>query len=139
MSLCVGSSASAWARGGQVSGVDLTGCAGGVGSGSLVGSAGAGRVCAQDGAGFCMGTADFGWDSSSIGACSSGAGSACAQEGARFCIGRAGLGSASTVASIASVPMADWVCSGSSGSVSGSKAGVTKGSSGSMPSSLGKA
>jgi hypothetical protein len=105
MSLCVGSSASGCAFGGQLSGADLSGLAAGVGSGSPDASAGAGTVCAQEGAGFCMGTGAFGSVSSSATGSSAG-GSVCAHDGVDFCIGRAVLGSASSVAWRASVPRA---------------------------------
>src|SRR4029077_3095189 len=107
MSLCVGRGASGWSFGGQVSGADRTGSAGGEGSGSPAVSAGAGTVCAHEGAGFCIGTAGFGVDSSTP-ACSAGEasvdGSVCAQDGAGFCIGSADFGPASVAASGSSAP-----------------------------------
>jgi hypothetical protein len=75
MSLCVGISASGWTFGGQVRGPDLAGGAVGLGSGSPALSAGAGTVWAHEGAGFCIGTAGFGWVSSSATGVSSAGGS----------------------------------------------------------------
>ena len=159
ISLWVGSGASGCTFGGQVRGAERAGGDVGLGSGSRAASAGAGEVCAQDGAGFCIGTAGLGSVSSSTAAGSSAGGLVCAHDGAVF-IGRAGFASPSRVSWRDSVPIGEggadstsglvsvagssalvstvaWAagasaCNGSSGSVSGSKAGVTRGSSGSV-------
>jgi len=121
MSLCVGIPASGCAFGGQVRGADRVGAAVGLGSGSPAASAGAGTVWAHEGAGFCMGTADFGFVSSSATGAASAGGLVCAHDGAVFCIGRAGFGSPSRVACRASVPR------GAAGSDAGSSTPTSTG------------
>ena len=145
ISLAVGSLEGA-TRGGHVGTVGFTGSAGGTSSGSSTGSTCPGTVWAHAGVVFCMGSAGLSSVSSAATASPVG-GTVSAQEGVGFCIGSAGVGSAvpggvdaagstrglDVAASALGVPSpmtsGEPVSSGSSGSVCGSNAGVTSGSS----------